>query len=95
MMWLAEQAKDVEACMWKSVFYKPIEEFRKRIRKAQESGASAIELLQKATKTLQSFLTECIAFYKLLVMRLQVRIYFLVLLSQCQPNSLQFACAVF
>jgi len=65
------KAKDVEACMWKSVFYKPIEEFRKRIRKAQESGASAIELLQKATKTLQSFLTECIAFYKLLVMRLQ------------------------
>lgn len=68
----AGQAKDVEACLWKSVFYKPIEEFRRRIRKAHESGPAAAELLQKATKTLLGFLADAATFYKHLVMRLQV-----------------------
>lgn len=70
---MAGQAKDVEALLWKSVFYKPIEEFRRRIRKAHESGPAAAELLHKATKTLGGFLADAATFYKHLVMRLQVR----------------------
>mmetsp|Transcript_14539 Transcript_14539/g.37296 ORF Transcript_14539/g.37296 Transcript_14539/m.37296 type:complete len:900 (+) Transcript_14539:268-2967(+) len=65
------KAKDVEALLWKSVFYKPIEEFRRRIRKAHESGPAAAELLHKATKTLGGFLADAATFYKHLVMRLQ------------------------
>jgi len=65
------KSKDVEGGLWKSVFYKPIEELRKRIKKAYESGPSGQQLLDKATTTLLKFIEEAVAFYKHLILRLQ------------------------
>jgi hypothetical protein len=41
------QSKDVEGLLWKAVFYKPIEEFRRRVKKAVDAGPDAAEILQK------------------------------------------------
>ena len=44
------QERDIEAALWKNVFYKPIEEFRKRIRQAAGLGDKGTELLRKASR---------------------------------------------
>ncbi|KAK3273297.1 hypothetical protein CYMTET_18454 [Cymbomonas tetramitiformis] len=74
------QEKDVEQSLWKGIFYRRIEEFRKRIRKysvVAEGGASdADEQLQKstqATAAFRSFLAEATGFYHGLIRKLEAR----------------------
>ena len=42
-----EQAREVEPALWKSVYYRPIEEFRRRIKAAAAAGERGREPLQK------------------------------------------------
>ena len=48
--YLHMQEREIEAALWKNVFYKPIEEFRKRIRQAAGLGDKGTELLRKASR---------------------------------------------
>lgn len=41
------QAREVEPALWKSVYYRPIEEFRRRIKAAAAAGERGREPLQK------------------------------------------------
>lgn len=41
------QEREVEPALWKSVFYRPIEEFRRRIKAASAAGEKGREPLQK------------------------------------------------
>eukprot|EP00798_Chlamydomonas_sp_ICE-L_P020559 gene20559-27351_t len=79
------QANEVEQALWKSTFYKPIEEFRTRMRtagqavqEAQKSGAGGEDggsdigkQQQKLTAAYLKFLDEAVVFYKRLVWKLQ------------------------
>lgn len=40
---LFSQGKEVEVCIWKGVFYRTIEEFRKRIKQAVAAGVRSFE----------------------------------------------------
>lgn len=46
-MLLCWQEREVEPALWKSVFYRPIEEFRRRIKAASAAGEKGREPLQK------------------------------------------------
>ncbi|KAK9817739.1 hypothetical protein WJX72_001469 [[Myrmecia] bisecta] len=65
------QAKEVEQALWKSVFYRPIEEFRRRIKMSAMAGEKGKELLKKVKSAFAKFLEDAIGFYKLLALRLQ------------------------
>ncbi len=41
------QAREIETALWKWVFYKPIEEFRHRVRYAADAGEKGEEPLRK------------------------------------------------
>ncbi|KAF5836046.1 hypothetical protein DUNSADRAFT_6516 [Dunaliella salina] len=76
------QANEVEQQLWKSCFYKPIEEFRSRLRVAQQAaqgvtalaGATPEEALEQSamlTTAYTKFLASAEEAYKRLVARLQ------------------------
>ncbi|KAL4421752.1 hypothetical protein ABPG77_009735 [Micractinium sp. CCAP 211/92] len=61
------QKHDVEQLLWKAVFYRPIEEFRRRIKQAEG------ELRAKTKLAFHAFLEDGKAFYLILVLKLQQR----------------------
>ena len=46
---VCKQDREVEPALWKSVFYRPIEEFRRRIKAAAAAGEKGREPLQKVS----------------------------------------------
>lgn len=50
------QEREVEPALWKSVFYRPIEEFRRRIKAASAAGEKGREPLQKVCTLSSSYL---------------------------------------
>ncbi|KAG1669143.1 hypothetical protein FOA52_002654 [Chlamydomonas sp. UWO 241] len=71
-------SKDVEQLIWKSVHYRPIEEFRNRLKIAGQAvaqpgpaGAEAQPQQQKLLSAYLKFLDEAISSYKRLVWKLQ------------------------
>eukprot|EP00877_Chromochloris_zofingiensis_P010721 jgi/Chrzof1/5902/Cz16g20030.t1 len=64
-------ANEVEQALWKSVFYKPIEEFRARVRQAEKAGDVGREQLPKVATAFLKFLEDASLFYRRLIMRLQ------------------------
>ena len=47
------QAHDIETALWKWVYYKPIEEFRHRVRFAADAGEKGEEPLRKVWQCAQ------------------------------------------
>eukprot|EP00879_Flechtneria_rotunda_P012060 GHRR01012595.1.p1 GENE.GHRR01012595.1~~GHRR01012595.1.p1 ORF type:complete len:292 (+),score=102.41 GHRR01012595.1:287-1162(+) len=64
-------ANDVELLLWKSVFYRPIEEFRSRLKQADRAGEAGAVQVPKVAAAFLRFLEEASAFYRQLVMQLQ------------------------
>jgi len=64
-------ANDVEQVLWKSVFYRPIEEFRSRVKEAEKAGQAGAEQLPKVGGAFSRFLEDASGFYRGLVMQLQ------------------------
>ncbi|CAG8534106.1 12023_t:CDS:10 [Cetraspora pellucida] len=64
------QSKEVEQNLWKYVYYKFIEEFRKRIRTAVTSGGKSKGIHRKLTSSFRSFLQEATGFYYSFIQRL-------------------------
>eukprot|EP00898_Chlorokybus_atmophyticus_P004947 jgi/Chlat1/5453/Chrsp36S00418 len=73
------QSRDVEQLLWKSVFYRRIEDFRARIRKCAAAvadpatSAAATDQQQKVTTAFRGFLAEAIGFYHTLIRKLQAK----------------------
>ncbi|DBA73433.1 TPA: hypothetical protein ACH3X1_011469 [Trebouxia sp. C0004] len=65
------QAREVEPALWKSVFYRPIEEFRRRIKAAAVAGEKGRAPLQKVKLTFGRFLQDAALFYRQLACKLQ------------------------
>ncbi|CAG8643576.1 20194_t:CDS:10 [Dentiscutata erythropus] len=66
------QSKEVEQNLWKYVYYKFIEEFRKRIRTAVTTGGKSKSIHRKLTSSFRSFLQEATGFYYSFIQRLAV-----------------------
>ncbi|KAF0491318.1 Protein SMG7 [Gigaspora margarita] len=66
------QSKEVEQNLWKYVYYKFIEEFRKRIRTAVTTGGKSKGIHRKLTSSFRSFLQEATGFYYSFIQRLAV-----------------------
>mmetsp|Transcript_36979 Transcript_36979/g.59852 ORF Transcript_36979/g.59852 Transcript_36979/m.59852 type:complete len:999 (+) Transcript_36979:103-3099(+) len=70
-------SKDVEQILWKTIFYRRIEEFRKRLRKASSpvpdgtSVATSKDSVRKLAHAFRLFLEESVAFYVELLRKLQ------------------------
>eukprot|EP00775_Hariotina_reticulata_P004157 gene4157-4405_t len=64
-------ANDVEQLLWKSVFYRPIEEFRSRLKTADKAGEAGAAQVPKVAAAFIKFLEEASIFYRRLVMQLQ------------------------
>ncbi|KAL0043652.1 hypothetical protein WJX79_010938 [Trebouxia sp. C0005] len=65
------QEREVEPALWKSVFYRPIEEFRRRIKAAAVAGEKGRAPLQKVKLTFGGFLQDAARFYRQLACKLQ------------------------
>ncbi|KAL0046021.1 hypothetical protein WJX82_011659 [Trebouxia sp. C0006] len=66
------QEREVEPALWKSVFYRPIEEFRRRIKAAAVAGEKGRAPLQKVKLTFGRFLQDAALFYRQLACKLQI-----------------------
>ncbi|WIA21699.1 hypothetical protein OEZ85_000866 [Tetradesmus obliquus] len=64
-------ANDVELALWKGVFYRPIEEFRTRLKQADKAGDAGASAGPKVAAAFMRFLEEASLFYRRLVMQLQ------------------------
>ncbi|KAF6253423.1 hypothetical protein COO60DRAFT_1643170 [Scenedesmus sp. NREL 46B-D3] len=64
-------ANDVELLLWKSVFYRPIEEFRARLKQADKAGDAGAAAGPKVAAAFVRFLEDASLFYRRLVMQLQ------------------------
>jgi hypothetical protein len=62
-------SKDVEQSIWKSVFYRVIEEYRKRLRKPQQHHND--EEQKRTGNAFKQFLTSAMSFYQRLLCKLQ------------------------
>lgn len=49
-VFIRQQEREVEPALWKSVYYRPIEEFRRRIKAAAAAGEKGKEPLQKVSE---------------------------------------------
>lgn len=57
------QEREVEPALWKSVFYRPIEEFRRRIKAASAAGEKGREPLQKVRLAVVLTMRSCSLLY--------------------------------
>ncbi|CAG8528945.1 9589_t:CDS:10, partial [Scutellospora calospora] len=84
------QSKEVEQNLWKYVYYKFIEEFRKRIRTAVTSNGKSKGIHRKLTSSFRSFLQEATGFYYSYIQRLAVHFE----LKQLDPIIQKFGLAI-
>eukprot|EP00208_Stichococcus_sp_RCC1054_P003451 CAMPEP_0206145362 /NCGR_PEP_ID=MMETSP1473-20131121/27130_1 /ASSEMBLY_ACC=CAM_ASM_001109 /TAXON_ID=1461547 /ORGANISM="Stichococcus sp, Strain RCC1054" /LENGTH=216 /DNA_ID=CAMNT_0053541535 /DNA_START=203 /DNA_END=850 /DNA_ORIENTATION=+ len=67
----AAQKEGVEQVVWREVFYRPIQEFQRRLRHASQAGDAGREALRKGTATWEQFLSKTASWYRAVIQDVQ------------------------